>query len=463
MSASIFDQLAAIGSPEPSASTGGDAPAGDTTTQDTSTGGGDQGASDVGDGSKDEVSTDETTKVDGETNVEGADKTATQTTEEENPYSVEVEETSGELPQQTLDTILKTPRGKEIYQNHKIISEISKPVSEGGIGHVPSVEQFKEYYATYRDRVTMDHHLNSGDARGAQEFINFAFGKDRGQGVNVVAQNLAETLLANNPQAFQAASLPFVGRYVSGLWERFKSLPDARNEDGSLNWSADKYDLYKAAQIAHRDLTGEFMKPSDIGLEPAQQGQPDPYANQKADLDRKLNEIRQWETNNRQSQVNNWNNKVSTDIGTQFFSEIDKALAPVKSMHPQAPGIYSAARKNFHDSMIKAMQANTHAWDIYQTRLAEARQIGSQEAANVAIGEFMKLAKSTIRENFRNHLKQFGVVLKTTSNARHDQLNNSSTKTDVGNNGYSPTPGKGKIERAPTETQSDFNLRWLKS
>lgn len=445
MTPSNFDQISAIPDPTPPP-TGGDTGTADT---DNST------VSETTDTQTESQPTGETG-----TSEQSADATATQTTQaEENPYNVEVDDTQ-EIPKPTLDGILQTPRGKEIYQNHKIIAELAKPIEQGGIGHVPSVEQIRDYHAAYRDRVIMDHHLSSGDPKGAEAFIQFAMGKERGKGAEVVAQNLASTLASSNPDAYVAASLPFVGNYANGLWDRFKEIPP--NQDGT--WSPDKHDLYRAAQMVHKDITGNWMALEDLGLATPGIAKVDPLAGERQRLNEQQEQIRRERAQSDQAFTQRWDNSVASDIGTKLYSELDKALAPLKKMHESAPKLYEAARKDFHDTVLNTVRGNKHAWDMYQVRLADSRRLGTPEAAQKVSQEFMSMAVSAIKTHFREYLKQYGVVLKGTSDNRHTQLSTIDSKRDVGSNGSSPTPGKGSFpQRLPGETASDYNFRLLKS
>src|ERR1041385_7828200 len=113
---------------------------------------------------------------------------------EPNPY----DETppDAEIPQATLDVVLKTPRGQEIYQGYKAMKELGKPVEQGGIGHVPTVDQARNYFMAYRDRVMMDGDLNSGNPQQIGRLLNHIFDPQRGEANIPIAQNLA-TSLAN--------------------------------------------------------------------------------------------------------------------------------------------------------------------------------------------------------------------------------------------------------------------------
>ncbi|HXC05797.1 MAG TPA: hypothetical protein VNZ86_13640 [Bacteroidia bacterium] len=387
------------------------------------------------------------------TSEQSADATATEPQVEENPYAVETD-TEGEAPKQTLDVILKSPRGREIYQNHKIITELAKPIEQGGIGHVPTVAQMRDYHAAYRDRVVMDHHLNSGDPKGAQTFIQFAMGQNRGQAAEILAANIAPTLASSNPDAYVAASMPFMTNYETALWDRWKTTPAG----------PDKEDLWRTAQMVHRDLTGNWMSEGDLGVAPQGGNQPDPLAGERQQLEEQRQQIQQERQQNVTAFNQRWDNGIATSTTNSLLSEVDKALAPLKSMHSKAPRMYEAARKDYYDSIVRAVQSNKHAWDMFQVKISQARRLGTPQAAQQVVGEYMQMAIPAIKASFRQFLRETGAVMTNISDARHAQLSSIDSKRDVGGNGTNPTPGKGApVTRRPGESASDFNFRQLNS
>ncbi len=377
------------------------------------------------------------------------DATTTGEPKDDDPYSVDP---SDELPKPTLDVVLATPRGKEIYQGYKTLREINKE-----IGHIPTVEQAKEYYGAYRDRVMMDHHLGSGDERGARTFIEFALGQQRGQGAQVVASNLASTLAISNPDAYVAASLPFLGNYTTALWERFQNEPDGPGKE----------DLYRVAQMLHHDLTGKWKSPEELG-QPAQNGQvaqADPLAEERQRLNTERQQINQARNADYQAYQQRWESALVGSIQNSLITELDKALAPLKASYEGKPKLYEMFRKDFHDTVVNtAKQQNKHAWDLYQVRLAEARRLGTQEAVQDMAKEYLKLATPAIMANRKKFLEEAGAVVKADSDTRHANLRSIDSQKSLNGSGASPTPGAGApLTRLPGETQYEFNLRQFRA
>lgn len=368
---------------------------------------------------------------------------------EPNPYETDPNE---DIPKPTLDAVLATPRGKEIYQGYKTLREINKE-----IGHVPTVEQAVQYYGAYRDRVVMDNHLNSGSEKGAQAFIEFALGKQRGQGAEVVAANLAGVLATNHPEAYVAASLPFLGNYATAVWDRWKAAPEG----------PEKEDLYRAAQTLHHDLTGKWKSLKELGLseQPGQVEQVDPLANDRRQLEQEREQIRQARQADVEAAQSKWEGSFVTSLRDGLIAELDKALEPLKAAYEGKPKLYNALRKDFHDTVVNtAKQQNKHAWDLFQVALNDARKLGTQEAITNMTKEYLKLAAPAIMANRKQFLEEAGTIVKTNSDTRHADLRSIDSHKSLVNGGAAPTPGVGApLTRNPGETQQDFNLRQLRA
>lgn len=376
--------------------------------------------------------------------------------EESNPYD---EQPEGEFQPQTLGEILKTADGKRMYANHKLVREMAKPVDQGGIGHVPTLEQQREYYGAFRDRVIMDHHLSSGDTKGAQTFLQYAFNPQRGEGAQTVAGHLATTLAQVNPEAYAAAAQPFLSNYGTALWDRWSELPDGA--DGSPQKRL-KDAIEMAAQIVEKDMTGKYRS-----VPPGQQqanAQPDPLAQERAQLEADKAQIAQQRATDQQSFQRNWEGGLVGNITQGLGTELDVALAPLQKMHEASPRIYQALRKEFHDHVVSNIQRDKHAWDLFQVRLAEARRSGTPDAQKAVASEYVKLAKPIIQAERKKFLEEAGAVAKQQSDARHAELRSIDSKKALNTGGSPVTPSTGApLARQAGESQSDFNLRQLRA
>lgn len=386
-----------------------------------------------------------------------SDTESTSTTEtqdkpqaEVNPYEVDEGE---DVTPQTLNTLLASDRGRQIYQSFKTLREFSKPLEQGGVGHVPTVEQLRDYYSTYRDRVVMDHDLSSANPQQAERLVNFLFDPKRGAGTHTVAQQLAPALARLNPETYAAAAQPFIQNYAGALFERYQQAKESG--DDKLRSA-----LWYAANVANYDMTGQWLKDA-----PGQQngngngnGQPDPLAQRRAELDQRQADLDRRQQEAYQSQNQAWQQSVNSKIGAAVTSEIDKALAPLKST--SSPRIYSALRQDFHNLVTSGANRDRHAWDLYQVKVADARSNPSIDLA----AEYVRLISPVIKEARKQFLEEAGVTVKQQSDARHAELRQIDSQKAVSNGSGSPgPPATQPLTKRLGETTADFNLRQLRA
>jgi hypothetical protein len=391
--------------------------------------------------------------VGAETSVTGAATTAQPPQAEPNFYETEPD---GELPQATLDTLLQTPRGKEIYQGYKAMRELGRPVAEGGIGHVPTLEQTRTYFQTYRDRVLMDGDINSGNPQQIGRFINsYLFDPQRGEGNLAIAANLAPAL-AGQPEVYAAVMEPFLGHYQEALMERFRETPDSNKELKDALWFA--------ATILNKDLKGEYLKPLSNGTSRID-GQPpvDPLASEREQLAQERQQLEQMRSQSTQAQTRAWQGAYTNTVAGTLMAELDKALAPLQQMHSRSPVMYQAGRRQFHDEVVQAVMQNEPAMEIFGASRAEAMRAGTLQSAQALAKSFVDMAVPVIRAKRKAFLEGAGVGIQARNDATHSELATIDANRTAGNgSGAAPGPSLGPPEkRQAGETQHDYIHRMV--
>ncbi len=435
---SNFDQIgAALAGPEPSQA-GSDATTGTT----------DEPVVDTPPVEADSTPAEETQPVE-----DAAAETTEQPETEVNPYEVDEGE---DVTPQTLNTLLQTDRGRQIYQSFKAMREFAKPIDQGGIGHAPTVEQLRDYYSTYTDRVMMDHDLSSQNPQQADRLVNFLFDPKRGPGTNVVAQQIAPSLAKLSPETYAAAAQPFIQNYAGALYERYQQAKESG--DDKLRGA-----LWFAANIANYDMTGKWLNeapPNGNGNgngQPAN-GQADPLSARQAELDRRQAELDQQAQQVYQRQNAEWQSTVNRQIGSAVTSEIDKALAPLKASSTERN--YKMYARDFHELVTKSANRDPQAYKLYMVKVDQARR---DPNVNLA-AEYVKLIQPVIKAERVKFLEEAGVAGKQLSDARHAELRQIDGKKGVPNGAGSAGPPATKpISRQPGEQSADFNLRQLRA
>ncbi len=368
---------------------------------------------------------------------------------EPDPYATD----DTEVPAETLNTLLKTDRGRQIYASHKTLREFAKPVDQGGIGHVPSVEQLRDYYGAYRDRVVMEHDLGSANPQQAERLLSFLFDPGRGPGAQQIASQMAATLAKLNPETYASAAQPFITNYASALQDRYE---EARNSGDEKLRNA----LWYAANVAHYDMTGEWLKPGGQPANGASQAQPDPLAGERSKIAQERAELDRVRNETAQSQDNAWRQQVGSQIRTAVFGELTKALAPLKASSTARQ--FDMYQRDFHDQVLAAArQGDRHAWDLYQVKVADARR--GVNGINLP-NEFVKLVAPYIKQERIQFLKEAGVANLQQHDARQAELRRIDSKKEVSNgSGGGGAVQQAPFKRNPGELTSDFNLRQLKA
>ncbi len=383
-----------------------------------------------------------------------ADTTA-QAQAEPNPY--DDISTDTEIPQATLDVILKTPRGQEIYQGYKVLRELGKPVEQGGIGHVPTVDQAKNYFLAYRDRVMMDGDLNSGNPQQISRLLGHIFDPQRGQANVPIAQNLAQSL-ASQPEIYAAALEPFLQHYQSSIMERFA---EAKTDDV-------KDALWLAAQILHKDLNGDYM-PSPNGNGTNGNGRApavDPLARERAEIQRERQQLDEARNQSFQAQTRAWAGAYGGEVNRTLMSEIDKALAPLNKMHSGAPLLYEGARQQYHDRIVNMIHSDTTAMELFGVAQREAQRAGSMQSAQALAKRYMDMAIPKIRAARLDFLNKAGWVAQKQNDSTHSELAtiDSNRTAGGGGNGAAPNPSNGSaITRGKDEPHGDYILRMTRA
>ncbi len=180
---------------------------------------------------------------------------------------------------------LAMPRGRRIYAEFKKAQQLAKLPDEGGIGHVPSVEQTKDYFLAYTDKQGMvaDFGAATENPQAAEHWAGYWFGPDdKGlfrEGSAEVAANLPSFLAQSNQQAYTRLAQPVLERYSGAAIKRFMERAQTESDPAK----AEQWHL--AAQYLHHDLFGKYFDPQGyVGQKP-----------QGDQIDSRLNELRQME------------------------------------------------------------------------------------------------------------------------------------------------------------------------
>ena len=353
-----------------------------------------------------------------ETSEQPVDATTQATAED--PYAEFDQE--GDVDKPTLDTLLQTPRGRQIYQGYKYTRELAKPTHEGGIGHVPTIDQTRTYFQNHAQRVQMDQDYiggASGDPQAMAQWTDYWFGKREGNDQLTAlktgaAGRFVQALSQINPDAYVEAATPIMGTYLESLWNRYEQAADPKTKEA----------MWTAYQMVHKDLTGEYRNVNGASASPQEQtGQGDPLAAERAQLQQGFRELMQHQQAQQQARQNQLNSHIiNTSIGA-LYGEVDKAVGQyLKPMKESQPAIYKAAVQQFVTEIKNGVSADPQLWQLFVADLREAQRQGTPQAIQQAVEHYMRLARPVIAAKRKEFLKQAGINIMEQSNGRHAAL-----------------------------------------
>src|SRR5579863_9898582 len=126
---------------------------------------------------------------------------------------------------------------KTVYAGYKFARELAKPLSEGGIGFTPTVEEARLFFDAYSDRIAMEDKFSSGEPANAADFVNMWFGAQENgqlrQNAEMVAEAIPYVLARNNEAAYGRLAKPVLNGYRNEMWNRWQQAPMEQQPDGS--------------------------------------------------------------------------------------------------------------------------------------------------------------------------------------------------------------------------------------
>jgi hypothetical protein len=367
-----------------------------------------------------------------------------------------------------LDALLKSSRGKRIYQGYKFTRELSQPpqveqgnIVGGGIGHLPSIQEIRDYYQAYADQLAMENDFSSGDEAAVQGFLEHWFKPERANS-DVVLGSIPKVLSQwyqkeQNPErkrllerAYIRAATPFLDNYRNSMWRRYQEA-----ETPEL-----KQAYYFAAQALEKDITGRYRNNPQSG-QSAQPEQQDPtFAEERARFERERREFEQQRQAELAQQRMRWEAESETLRNQELDAKLDTALEVLKSHKEKAPRRYAAEKREFKELIMQDIERNQQAWAIQMALRNTAARTMDPRDREAAQKHFMRLAESAIINRRAQFLKEIGASLPEASAARHASLQQTASKKAPTSSG-APRPQsiKSEFSRRPGETHSEAMVR----
>lgn len=311
------------------------------------------------------------------------------------------------------------------------IDSLLKPISEGGIGHVPTTQEMGDYYRAYVDQRLFDSDVLSGDPQG--RLVGHILNSPRAADI---ISKIPSMLERGNPQMLHHISRPIIASAAESLWRQMRSAPK-----GEL-----KESLYQAAQHLHHEVYGKYRPVDDA--EPQSTVQSD----REVDLERRERALQNQARNADQSAFRAWHQNVITGNLQALAAEIDRALEPAKKS--VAPVVYEGLRDQYTKKVNSRILANSEGLALQGNAVTAAARSGNPADVIAQREHFLRLARPEIAATRAEFLKSAGITVLANSAARHAQLKTASQQKSP--NGVAAAPRKSIQPNRTYGSDADF-------
>ena len=344
--------------------------------------------------------------------------------------------------------LLKTARGRQMYDTFKMMRELEKPAAEGGLGFRPSAAQIKESFSHSTDLRAMTNDFRNGNPNFIVQWFAGRNGQAPSQASLAIAEKFMPTLAQHAPEAYVRAAVPAVGNFIDELYREAATMPTEQERVLWLNISRHAEAYFTGGKF--REIPDELVK---TGKDP---NAVDP---RMAEYDDKINKIKEWETRQARQAEQSFANSVNSSIRNSLMADIEAALAPVKEQEPEKR--YRAIVRQFHDDIVQTISQNPANLRTYNEALALAKSNPSEENIRKAGKAWAEAARPTIRSLRPGYVKGSLGPKAQESAERHKTLEEASQRR--GGTSVASPVGKslatGTSGPQPGESQYDFRKR----
>ncbi len=378
-----------------------------------------------------------------------------------------------------LETVLlRTNRGRRMVQALKTQQALEAPPEDGGIGHVPTIEQIRDYHQAHVDLQTMVHEF---EANPLSWTLNF-FGKDIGSGqpragAAEVLGNLPAVLAQHAPEMLGALVNPILSRYntrlLNDLYQRAVSVPEGQGLDARTGID-DRTRSMDVARILEFYLTGQ-TRPAPAATGPAAA---DPLAPERQRLQREQEAVQQERAGIQQTRVAQFESSAATEIDRVVMHDINSVLKArgFLDAFPEGSFQLTALRDRLRDQVYDRVAGNAQrgTQPLIPTQFQNFRvQLDRAQRAFLGTGKSDFAAPvRTYRQMVQQVLKRLAPELgaavttaKQVSDDRHAQLALAAGRPAPAPGGGAPVPQSilpALPARQPGETQDEWTSRQIR-
>lgn len=359
-------------------------------------------------------------------------------------------------PDKEIGALLATTRGKRIYSSFKKDQMLAKPEDDGGIGHIPSVEQVKKYFVDHVDRQAMDADFADARPESSERWIRHWFtDPTKAESAAAVVERLPEVLATSNQQAYMRLAQPIVERYAKAAIQRFvEASQTARDE-------AEQQRFWVTAQMLHHDLYGRYYEPNQ-GQQQGQFQQQAPNAELEA-LRRERQQFQREREQVESERVTQFEGQIRSSLENALLADTAKALEPIKGR--VADTIFDAVRERMQREIRDRIQRSPELTNKFNLAQREVVRTRNEAALKDLVRQYRQMALPHLQELRKGYIEAAGKAAVDKSTARHSQLQQAAAKTAPSASTAQPVTRdiRQALERHPGETQIDWIERQMKA
>lgn len=321
------------------------------------------------------------------------------------------------------EALFTDPRGHKLFKGFQLARELEKPMDQGGLGGVPSVEALREMHQDSQNLRMMAHRFHHGDPRYAEGFVQqwFAPGPNgHSPGAQLVAKNFLDSIHkmandANQPDAYRhhagemykQAALPAVLNQIEDMYQRGYAEADPERRLALLN----------GARIWEEDITGNMRKLPD-GIETAEYSKTQPQVDPRsADVDAKIRRIDEFQSNQARQAEAQFAQSFNGEINTRLEADVDIALKALSEALP--PRVFAASKASFVKELGERLRGNPAQMQTFEMARDKASRSRSPQDVQAAADAWRSVARPIIKQLRAEYNKDAQPQIEAVSAKRH--------------------------------------------
>lgn len=240
-------------------------------------------------------------------------------------------------------------------------------------------------------------HEGAQNVQAVDEVLEAFKANDNPAAYGMMAIRMLSQLPQVEPGAAQFVKNQFNQGLLNDLTARARSATDQGMRDNTVA-------LIQNLQIALSGNPQGYQKAQDI----LAGGNPDPIATRQADLDRREQQIRDFQASQQQQAKQNVVSSITSVQNQTMQSVIDEALKPVKANYENTPE-WAAIRKDFESAIYAAEQSHPE-WRVKLDNLRTEAMLngGSEQSLQNFTNYWRSILQAIVRPNSKTILDRWG-------------------------------------------------------